>query len=313
MNNPADLKIQAENLVHEYKSGRGVSGVSFSVHAGECYAVLGRNGSGKSTLARLLIGLTKPSSGALTILGQKLGSYSSSHRSHLGVVLDTSHHWESLSGYENAWFVARSYGVPLKAIADRLGKLFERADLSSRAQDPVKSYSFGMRRKLSFIQALSHEPQVLILDEPTTGIDAHFLLALAEIIKKRSDKGRATWVAGNDPGWIAGVASRVAFMDDGHFLAEGTVPDLVREVSPFQEVQVVLTRPIELPAPAIDGLRSFKQQGDTIYAFLERKPELIPMVMEKIIALGGEIRSLEVKQGTLRDAFLLKTGKTLGD
>ena len=123
-------------------------------------------------------------------MGFDLKKRYSSHSPYIGVVLDTSHHWESLSGFENAYFSARTYGLSVDTIPKKLEELFDLADLDSRAQDSVKSYSFGMRRKLSFIQALCHDPEVLILDEPTTGIDAHFLVALAKIIRERSDSGK---------------------------------------------------------------------------------------------------------------------------
>jgi ABC-2 type transport system ATP-binding protein len=170
-----------------------------------------------------------------------------------------------------------------------------------------------MRRKLSFIQALCHEPEILILDEPTTGMDAHFLVTLAEIIKNRSESGNTTWISGNDPDWIAGVASRVAFMGNGRIITEGSVSGLVSAVSPYQEIRAVLSCPRELPTIDFDGLQSFHQQGDTIHALIEHKPELVTEMMERIVTLGGEIQSLEVKQSTLRDAFLLKTGKTLDE
>lgn len=198
-------------------------------------------------------------------------------------------------------------------LPDRLDLLFKQSDLHSRTQDPVKTYSFGMRRKLNFVQALCHEPEILIIDEPTTGLDAHFLVTLAEIIRNRSESGRTTWVSGNDPDWIGGVASRVAFMDEGRIIAEGSVEGLVSEASPFQEVRVVLSQPRELPDLDIQGLQSFHQQGSSIHALMERKPELVNVMMERIVARGGEIKSLEVRPSTLRDAFLLKTGKTLDE
>jgi ABC-type multidrug transport system ATPase subunit len=304
--------VEARELVRQYRPGRGVCGVNFSVKPGECFAVLGRNGSGKSTLARLILGLEKPDSGRLSILGcPKKGGRTRSSLSGIGAVLDSSVHWEELSGLENAYFAARMYGMGHEEAERRLQDLFGLAGLGDRAEEPVRSYSFGMRRKLSLIQALCHDPELLVLDEPTIGVDAHFLLILAEILRSRSGMGRATWISGNDAGWIGSVAHRAAFLDSGRIAAVGTVEDLIREVSAFQVVVTRLSKPAPIPCPERKGIRSFEQSGETIRIILDLEPMLVAEVMNWIVAHGGEIGSLEVRKSTLKDVFLYKTGRAL--
>lgn len=303
--------IHAKGLVREYAPGRGVCGVSLAIEQGECVALLGRNGSGKSTLTRLLLGLERASAGRLDVFGRPVGKGSRHHLGRLGIALDTSVHWEALSGRANARFIARSYGMAGREIEARLDELFALADLGSQAHEPVATWSFGMRRKLSLVEALCHEPDLLVLDEPTTGVDAHFLVALADLIRRRSGSGKTTWIASNDPDWVAGVASRVVFLDAGRVTTEGTVAELVAEVSPLLEVRVTLAavRPIarfELP-----GLRSFEQDGVKLEALVERDRAAVPRLVEQIVAQGGEVQSVEVLGTTLREAFLLKTGRSL--
>jgi ABC-2 type transport system ATP-binding protein len=304
--------VEARELVREYKPGRGVCGVSFSVKQGECFAVLGRNGSGKSTLARLILGLEKPHSGYLSVLGcEKDGGNPRSCLSGIGAALDVAIHWEELSGRQNAYFMARMYGMGHDQAERRLVELFELAGLGGRAGEPVRSYSFGMRRKLSLIQALCHDPELLVLDEPTIGVDTHFLLILAEIVRSRSGAGHATWISGNDAEWIGGVSHRAAFLDSGRIAAMGTVEELVGEASPFQVVVTRLTKPALIPWPDTEGLRSFEQSGETIQVILDKKPMLVPEVMNWIVTHGGAIGSVEVRNSTLKDVFLLKTGRAL--
>lgn len=285
--------------------------MSFSVGAGECFAVLGRNGSGKSTLVRLLAGLEKASSGSLDVLGIDLMDDSRQHLSMMGVSLDTDIHWDQLSGRENAFFTARSHKMDGRGIDRRLKELFELADLSPQADEPVKTYSFGMRRKLSLIQALCHDPDLLLLDEPTTGLDMHFLPRLADTVKARSKAGKTTWVSGNDAEWISDVATRVAFMASGQIITHGTIGELLEEVSETQEVLIKLSQINEVPNPVMEGLQSFKQEGKTINAVLKNDPALVPKTIDWIVSKGGIVKRIEVKQGSLRDVFLLKTGQLL--
>ena len=304
--------VEARELVREYKPGRGICGVTFSVTGGECFGLLGRNGSGKSTLARLILGLEKPRSGYLSVLGcEKDGGSPRSSLMRIGAALDASIHWDELSGLQNAYFAARVYGMGRHQAERRLEELFELAGLGDRADEPVRTYSFGMRRKLSLIQALCHEPDLLVLDEPTTGVDAHFLLILADLVRSRSGAGRTTWISGNDAEWIGGVAHRAAFLDSGKIAAMGTVEDLIKEVSPFQVVVTRLSKPAFIPRPETGGLRSFEQSGETIRAILEPEPMLVPEIMNWIVSRGGEIGSVEVRKTTLKDVFLFKTGRAL--
>jgi len=108
-------------------------------------------------------------------------------------------------------------------IERRLEELFAMADMSETADGPVKNYSFGMKRKLSIIEALCHDPALLVLDEPTTGADVQFLVRLTGIIKQRIKRGQITWITGNDPNWIEGIATKAALMDSDKFLAVGSV------------------------------------------------------------------------------------------
>jgi len=304
--------VEARGLVREYKPGRGVCGVTFSVKEGECFGVLGRNGSGKSTLARLILGLEKPDSGSLFVMGCGMsGRGLSPCLSRIGAALDDCVHWEDLSGWQNAYFVARMYGMKHDLVEKRLKELLDMADLGANAREPVRSYSFGMRRKLGIVQALCHDPDLLVLDEPTIGVDAHFLLVLTEIVRARSEAGRATWIAGTDAEWIGGLAHRAALLDSGSIAAMGTVEELIREVSPFQIVETRLAKAALIPMPDVAGLQSFEQSGETVRIIVNPEPMLVPEVMNWIVSHGGEVGSVEVRKSTLKDVFLLKTGRAL--
>ena len=303
--------VEAKGVAREHAPGRGVRDVSLTVADGECYALLGRNGSGKTTLTRMLLGLEPVQQGELRVLDTAVDKGVRTHLGRLGVALDRSVHWETLSGWQNAHFAARSYGVPHTEVAARLEEQFERAGLAAEAHEPVGTYSYGMRRKLSLVAALVHDPDLLVLDEPTAGVDPQFLLQLTETVRDRSKRGKTTWVASNDPDWVAAAATRVAFLEAGALVAEGTVDELVGEVASRQEVRIELASAAALGKPDIKGVSSFDCRRATVEALLDGDPALVPKLMEWTVGQGGQVKTLEVRRGTLRDAFLQATGRSL--
>lgn len=307
------LAIEADNLVRQFPGGRGVRGVSLAVEAGQCFGLLGRNGSGKSTLTRLLLGLDRPQAGSLRVLGSDVVARPRAHLRRCAAALDTAVHWDDLTGRANAHFAARAAGVPLGQVEARLDELFRLAGLAEQADEPVATYSFGMKRKLSLACALAAEVDLLVLDEPTAGVDAQFLAVLTDLLGRRCRAGRTTWLAGNDPDWLALTATRVAFIEAGQIVAEGTPESLTASVADAQEVRVSLAGPQRLEMPTGPWLRRFDQDGSAIVALLGPAPEHVGRLIDWIIARGGRVRSLEVRRAGLRDAFLARTGKALGE
>jgi ABC-2 type transport system ATP-binding protein len=299
-----------------------VAGLDLWVPAGECFAVLGRNGSGKSTLTRLLLGLERPDAGELEVLGRGLhrgprraGSVTGHGlgpvRRQVAAVLDQCAHWEALSAWDNACFTARCYGVPGEEAGRRLEELFRLAGLASRRGDPVRAWSFGMRRKLALVQALCVRPALLVLDEPIIGLDPQFQLALGESIQARTSAGLTTWISGNCPEWLEAVAGRVAFLEEGRIAACGTPEELIAGARGGQELCLTLQAPRRLTAPALRGLRTFHQQGAKVWAVTDNDPLLIARLLEWIARQGAAAAALEVRPCGLKEAFLLRTGQVL--
>ena len=311
--NDWDSAIAAEKVVYEYPSGRGVRGVSLKAGNDECYAILGRNGSGKSTLARLILGLEKPQSGVVRVFGESLSDLTCRRFRKIGVVLDSNPHWENLSGFQNAFFFARSCGIPAAEAENRINELFESSDLSAQANDKVATFSYGMRRKLAFAQALVHDPDLLILDEATAGLDAHFMEVLTVLIRERGQRGKATWIAGNDPDWIGKIADRVAFMDQGLIIEEDSPEELISEVSDLREVRIALRDFAPIPLIEVPGVSKLTQNGNMITALISRDLKPLPDLLTRLGEHMATVSHIDVLGGTLRDAFLLRTGKTLDE
>jgi ABC-2 type transport system ATP-binding protein len=310
------LAIEAHDLVRAYAPGRGVCGVSLAVEPGECLALLGRNGSGKTTLLRLVLGLERPRSGRLRVLGADVAAGSRSHLAGTGAATDRAAQWDALSGRACAMFVARSYGMDAAAARAAVDAWLARADLAAQADEPVSAYSFGMRRKLALVQALVHEPALAVLDEPTAGVDAHFAAVLAGEIARRCRTGRTTLVATNDPDWAAGVVSRVALMDAGRIVRCDAPAALVAELGGRQEIRITLAAPAALASDADaavppTGAETLHLDGTIVTAIGPDDPHLPGRLVEWVAQRGGAVRTMEVRRPTLRDAFLVATGKAI--
>ena len=208
--------LTLQSISKSYGKNRVLDGIDLEVHKGEIFVLLGSNGCGKSTLLRIMATLLKPDSGEALLFGSK-GSPEILRR--VGIMFDHTAHWDKLTGYENAWMFARSYGLTNKVAASRLDGLFKWIGLWERRDEAVASYSYGMRRKLSLIEALVHEPDLLLMDEPSMGLDYTSRLAIYSHLRQLAEKGIAIVLSTNDVSEAELLASRVALLKKGHIIA----------------------------------------------------------------------------------------------
>jgi ABC-2 type transport system ATP-binding protein len=296
--------IVVKDISRYYHTGRGVENVSLSVKGGQCFGLLGANGSGKTTLTRLVAGVDRVESGEISVLGKPAFPRPSHLRKRCGVALDSPAHWEELSGRQNLWFFARQYGMNGTSLRRRVNELLVEADLAQQADEAVAGYSFGMRRKLSILEAVAHEPDLLILDEPSAGIDVVFQDRLIEQIRNRCKLGRTTWVADNDADWLARAATDVILLNEGRVEAQGSVPDLMASVGARNSIEIVLEQSDFSATPNINGVMRFSCKKNRLSAEVDGNPELPIELLKWIIASGGRVRSMEVRSVTLHEALL---------
>lgn len=296
--------IIAQDIVRRYHSGHGINSVSLSVKAGRCLGVLGANGSGKTTLTRLIAGLDRIESGQMSILGAPAYNRPPDLRRRCGVALDMPAHWDALSGRQNLLFFARQYGLNGPALKHRTEELLAEANLLSQADEPISAYSMGMRRKLSIIEALVHEPDLLILDEPSAGVDVAFLDRLVNWVYRRSECGKTTWIADNDPDWLARAATDAILLSDGRITATGVVSLLLASVKSLNRIDILLDRSGFSAEPTIDGIEMFRCEENRITANVRGNPELTGELVNWITANDWGVRSMEIHSITLYEALL---------
>jgi ABC-type multidrug transport system ATPase subunit len=302
--------LTAASLSRVYAGGRGLFEFDLSLDAGEVVGVMGPPGSGKSTLLRVLAGVERASSGRASWFGSHDTS-SEAVRRRLGAVLDQPSHHEALTGYENAWLLAREFGLSEDAVTDRLEELFRWSGLWDARNLPAGEYSPTMKRKLSLVEALVHRPQLLLLDEPTLGLDYRAELDLIERIRLLSLTGVAVLIATNDVHLVERLCDRVLFLHEGRVIREGRVAALLTDVAGSREVQLQMHSPISLEClrglPSVDAV---SLEGDTIHVVLARgaNPAQVLAVLDGTADLVSNVR---VRQPNLGDLFLKLTGVPL--
>ncbi len=304
--------IIAQDIVRLHRTGHGINGVSVSVKAGQCFGVLGPNGSGKTTLTRLVAGIDRSESGHLSVLGKPAFPRPAHLRRLCGIALDTPAHWDTLSGRQNLWFFARQFGLSGSDLIHRVDELLREAELDTQANEPVEVYSFGMRRKLSIIEALVHDPDLLILDEPSAGADVKFLDRLEQLIHQRCEHGKTTWISDNDADWLAQVATDVILLSDGRIMAEGTVPELMASVGARNRVEILLEQSSFIDKPTFSGIEAFCCEGSKVSADIDGNPELPVKLLQWITASGGRVRSMKIHSVTLHEALMRRSGQEAG-
>lgn len=301
--------IIAKDIFRRYRNGRGVNGISLSVDAGKCLGVLGANGSGKTTLTRAVAGLDRIEGGNLFVLGAPACPRPGHLRRRCGVALDQPAHWETLTGRQNLWFFGRQYGLNGSALSRRVDESLAEAHLTDQADEPVAVYSFGTRRKLSIIEAMVHDPDLLILDEPSAGVDVAFLDRLVQLIHGRCERGKTTWVADNDADWLARAATDVILLSDGRVEAQGSVADLIASVGPRSRIEILLEESGFAATPIIAGVEKFRCDKNRIVAEVDGNPELPVKLLRWVNHSGGRVRSMEIRSLTLHEALKKRAAK----
>ncbi|MGH7903096.1 MAG: ATP-binding cassette domain-containing protein [Candidatus Dormibacteraceae bacterium] len=303
--------IESFEVSRVHPGGRGVFDVTLALAPGEVVGLLGPNGSGKTTLLSVLGTLRPATGGRIRWFGEG-DRRSPSIRRRLGVALDTPAHFDELTGYQNAWFFARQFGLDRAEAAARLAGLFEWAGLREARDQPVREYSLGMKRRLGLIEALAHRPQALVLDEPTLALDHRAELDLIGTLEGLRGEGRAILIATNDVHLAERVCDRVLFLHRGRIVREGPLGEVIAEVAGARELELEVLSPIDLDRlRELPGVEAADATGGRVRILVGPGAG----AAQVLAALNGEsdlVREMRVRRPDLGDAFLKVTGATLG-
>ena len=228
-NDNIESGIRISAMCKSYNNKEALKDINLEISGSEALVLLGANGSGKSTLLKLLATLYSCDKGEISVFGQDIDVDKTRIQGRIGVLFDTIVHWDKLTGYENAWFFARAYGLTPEYSNSRIKHLFKKFQLWDSRDQPVSTYSYGMRRKLSLVEAMVHEPDILLLDEPSMGLDYTSRLVLYSILEEEFENSTII-LATNDVAEAKIMANRIVLLHKGKLLAVDTPKNLINSV-----------------------------------------------------------------------------------
>jgi ABC-2 type transport system ATP-binding protein len=307
----SDVAIRTDQLVRRFDDFTAVDHVDLEVATGEIYGFLGPNGAGKSTTVRMLCTLTGLTEGTATVAGYDVGTRPGDVRLRIGVALQDAALDPKQTGRELLRLQGLLYGLPKKAMAQRVEELGELIDLTDALDRPIGTYSGGMRRRLDLVAALVHNPEVLFLDEPTTGLDPQSRITVWNEVRRLNEQlGMTIFLTTQYLEEADELCGRVGIINQGRIVAEGTPDDLKRSVG----ADVIIVRVAGDPAPlrpviaALDGVQGVEAHGDELVIATDNGSAAISPVAVALNGCEVNVRDLTLRTPTLDDVFLELTG-----
>ena len=293
-----------------------VNGVGFTIAPGETYGLLGPNGAGKTTSISMIAGLLERDAGDVSVEGKPLTTTSVEAKSVIGYVPQDLAIYPDLSGREDLRFFARLYGMHGDDLIRRVDEVLEIVGLADRAGDLAKEYSGGMKRRLNIGIGLLHRPRLLILDEPTVGVDPQSRNSILESVDHLSAEGMAVLYTTHYMEEAERLCDRVGIIDLGELRAEGTRRELVGLVGQRDQVVLALAGNIEAAARACSGIPAVHDASpkeDHLELVVDEARKALPRILETVADAGASVRAVEVTEPNLEAVFLHLTGKALRD
>lgn len=299
------LVLEARAVERHFRGGAGVGPVDLGIATGEIVALMGPNGSGKSTLLRVLATADRVGRGTVEWWGS---DHRPAARRRIGYAPDQAVDDDALSARQSTNFWCRQWIGDREPARSRTDAVLLDLGVGAIADEPLGSLSFGTRRRVGLAQALVHGPDLVLMDEPTAGIDPDGVDDLVRVLRARAARGTAAVVASNDPGFVERVAGRVAFLDGGRLIRMGTTVELLRELP--RRVAELRLRDGCRPAPEIPGARVLGTADGWVTVELIDDTVLAALVAAAD-APGGRLEGLRLRSPDLRDCFRRLTGRDM--
>ena len=301
--------IVAKNLKKVYGDFVAVDGIDFTVKKGESFGLLGPNGAGKSTTMKMISSVSKRSSGELTILGKDPDKYGPEIRAHLGVVPQKDMLDRELKTWENLYTYGRFFGLSRKFLKPKVEELLEFAQLEEKRNEKVEELSGGMQRRLAIARGLVNEPEILLLDEPTTGLDPQARHILWDRLFRLKEQGVTLVITTHYMDEAEQLCDRLIVMDKGKIMAEGSPAALINKYSSKEVVEVRFGT--DKNAQFADALKKLADRVEVLPDRILVYTANGEATLEKIVAKGMHPVTSLVRRSSLEDVFLRLTGRTL--
>jgi ABC-2 type transport system ATP-binding protein len=308
--------IHVRSVSKSFGNIEALKDVSFSIDRGEIFGILGPNGAGKSTIVNILNTLVKPDSGEVIIDNVNIRNDGVTVKQIMGVVPQEIALYEELTAYENLMFWGGLYNIPKPLLRENANKTLEIVDLSYRKNDRIKTFSGGMKRRINIACSLLHNPRILVLDEPTVGVDPQNRNHIFEVIEKLHYEGMTIIYTTHYMEEAERFCDKIAIMDEGRIIALGTLKEL-REISDAKDLLTI--KLADFDNEIISRIRSaiplirFDSTTRTLEADCENISDEISVITNHVQNAGGVIERIYTRGTNLESIFLKLTGKKLRD
>jgi len=308
--------IEVKNLKKSFGDFQAVQGVDFAAIQGEVLSLLGPNGAGKSTTISMLSGLLAPSDGNAFIMGHSVIEEPEVAKANLGVVPQDIALYPDLSARENLVFWGKMYGLRGAVLKERVDEVLDIIGLADRQKDHIDKFSGGMKRRVNIGVALLHQPAVVIMDEPTVGIDPQSRRHILDNIKELNREGMTVLYTTHYMEEAAELSDHIAIMDNGEIIAYGTHDELIKLVGERTRIDLELNTESAIVFPAwqsLDGVSHIDASNGQVTVLVDDSNRILPHLFEAASQAGVRITSVDIQEPNLETVFLHLTGRALRD
>jgi len=317
--------LSCEGLVRRFGDLVAVDGVTFTIGAGETYGLLGPNGAGKTTTISIIAGILAADSGTVTVAGEPMHPSAMAAKRHLGLVPQDLAIYPDLTARENLRFFARLQGLRAEERSSRVDEVLDVIGLRDRADDRVSEFSGGMKRRLNIGVGLLHRPHLLILDEPTVGVDPQSRNSILDAVEVLAGEGMGVLYTTHYMEEAGRLCDRIGIVDRGRMIAEGTTTALIGALEADEVVRLrvpgatgaalAALAPHARPTPHASDPHDIGMtvEGDTVVLVVDDAPARLPTLLSALAVAGVDVAGIEVRRPDLEDVFLQRTGRALRD
>ena len=308
--------IEVTDLYKSFDDLQAVQDVSFQVPAGEVLGLLGPNGAGKSTIISMLSGLLNPTGGDASIMGHSVTREPAAAKASLGVVPQDIALYPDLSARENLVFWGKMYGLRGAALQARVDEVLKVIGLTDRQKDKVGKFSGGMKRRVNIGAALLHKPAVIIMDEPTVGIDPQSRRHILDNVKELNQQGMTVLYTTHYMEEAAELSHHIAIMDQGKLIAYGTHDELIKMVGEQTRIDITINTEADKILPAwqkTEGVSKIDASDGRVTALVDDSNRVLPRLFDIAAEKDVRITSIDIQEPNLETVFLHLTGRALRD
>ena len=311
--------LTVDQLRKDYGGLQAVKGVSFSVEKGESFSLLGPNGAGKSTIIHMISGLFKPTAGYIKLNEIDVVNNPKHAQKRIGVVPQDIALYQTMSAMENLKFWGRMYGLSGRSLNRSVETVLEIIGLTDRAKDKVETFSGGMKRRVNIGSAILHNPELLIMDEPTVGIDPQSRNHILETVKHLNSEGMTIIYTSHYMEEVEYLCTRIGIIDHGELIACGTIPELRETIGDRSRMILTLEKKTIKTEPLLTVLKAwltekdFTLQDQKLMVFHKEPQIVLSDLITLVTNTGAQIASVEIVEPNLESVFLHLTGRNLRD